>query len=602
MFQTFENRSSPAVAAPRVAMLRAAMHRVGVDAFLVPHADEHQSEYLPADSERLAWLTGFTGSAGYCVVTADRAVLFVDGRYTLQAKNQTDPAIFSIESLVDNPPAQWLEQHATAGMKVGYDPWLVTIDQEKRFAKALTKSGGSLVPTENLIDRLWTDRPGRPLGRVELHPLEFAGRSATDKLAELAQVIAEADADYCVMSDPSAIAWTFNIRGADVPHIPVALSFALLAAERRPVLFIDPHKLDADTDAALSAIADLDGPDQLTEAISRLGRGRRFVCDPALVAAAIAHAIAEAGGAVVSAPDPVAPRRAVKNDAEISGMRAAHLRDGVAVVRFLAWLDRQKPGTVDEIGAAAKLESLREETATAMNSELREISFDTISGAGPNGAIVHYRVSTTTNARLAPGSLYLVDSGAQFGDGTTDITRTVAIGTPPAGAATDYTLVLKGHIAIATTRFPEGTRGIEIDAFARRALWEHGKDYAHGTGHGVGAYLSVHEGPASISRRGMEKILAGMVLSNEPGYYREGVYGIRIENLVLVQPASDHPGFLEFETLTLAPLDRRLIETRLLSGLERAWVNAYHAHVEAMLSAHLDEADANWLKRACAPI
>ena len=608
MFQSFDVKSSPDTGAARIASLRAEMAAAGVDAFLVPHADEHQSEYLPPHAERLAWLTGFTGSAGFCIVTADKAVLFVDGRYTLQAAVQTDPAVFTVESLVDNPPSQWLSTHAQDGMKAGYDPWLVTIGQEKTFAKALARKNGSLVPLDNLVDRVWSDRPAPPAGPVALHPTLYTGRTASEKLTELAETTRQAGADYCVMTDPVSVAWTFNIRGSDVSHIPVALAFALLPAQEdaspgKPTLFIDETKIGDAIRAAVEELAEIAAPDDMLDALARLAEGRTFLCDPALVAAAIAEAIKSAGGRIVEARDPATLPRAIKNEAEIAGSRAAHLRDGVAVARFLAWLDRQAPGTTDEISVASRLEAFRAQTATEMNAELKEISFDTISGSGPNGAIVHYRVTNETNRTLEGNSLYLVDSGAQYEDGTTDITRTIAIGEPPQGAAEDFTLVLKGHIAIATARFPQGTRGIEIDGFARHALWQRGKDYAHGTGHGVGAYLSVHEGPASISKRGMEALEAGMILSNEPGFYREGRYGIRIENLVLVRACEElGGGFLDFETLTFAPIDRRLIDVTLLTPDEIDWLNAYHAAVREKIAPHLGETDRAWLEAACAKL
>ncbi len=376
-----------------------------------------------------------------------------------------------------------------------------------------------------------------------------------------------------------------------------------MPVEGRPTLFIDPDKLGEAVRADIEAVADIAAPDALLAHLAETAAGKRFLCDPALVACAIADTIAEAGGEIVEERDPATLPRAIKNEAEIAGSRAAHLRDGVAVARFLAWLDRQAPGTTDEISVAESLEGFRAGTAREMNSELKDISFDTISGAGPNGAIVHYRVTTDTNRTLEANSLYLVDSGGQYEDGTTDITRTVAIGEPPAGAAEDFTLVLKGHIAIATARFPDGTRGIEIDGFARRALWERGKDYAHGTGHGVGAYLSVHEGPASISKRGMEPLKPGMILSNEPGYYREGAYGIRIENLVLVRDSEvAGEGFMEFETLTFASIDRRLIDLSLLTPAEIAWLDAYHEAVRGRLAPHLDGEDLVWLEAACAPL
>ena len=603
MFQKFDVTASPTTGAPRIAALRAEMEKEGVDAFLVPHADEHQSEYLPPSAERLAWLTGFTGSAGFCIVTADRAVLFVDGRYTLQAATQTDPAVFEVASLIDTPPSSWLGRHARKGMRVAYDPWLITIGQRKGFRRALADREAELVALDNLVDRIWTDRPAPPATPVVTQKMEHAGRSAADKIAELATATAEAGADTCVLTDTVSVAWSFNIRGGDVAHIPVTLAFALVPAEGRPTLFIDPDKLDEAVRAQIESVADIAAPDTLLAQLAKAAAGKRFLCDPALVACAIADAIVEAGGEIVEERDPATLPRAIKNEAEIAGSRAAHLRDGVAVARFLAWLDRQTPGTADEIAVARSLEGFRADTAREMNSELKDISFDTISGAGPNGAIVHYRVTTETNRTLEADSLYLVDSGGQYEDGTTDITRTVAIGEPPAGAAEDFTLVLKGHIAIATARFPEGTRGVDIDGFARRALWERGKDYAHGTGHGVGAYLSVHEGPASISKRGMEPLKAGMILSNEPGYYREGAYGIRIENLVLVRDSEvAGEGFMEFETLTFAPIDRRLIDRSLLTPAEIAWLDAYHTAVHERLAPHLDGEDLAWLNAACAPL
>jgi len=602
MFQNFESRSEREQSPTRIVALRERMKSLGIGAFLVPHADEHQNEYLPASAERLAWLTGFTGSAGFAIVTTDRAVLFVDGRYTLQAADQTDPAVISIESLIDTPPSTWLAANAKKGTRIGFDPWLTTLSERKRFDKAAAKAGAELISVENPVDTIWRDRPATPAGPAYLHPLLHAGKPAVEKIADIAEAIRKAGADWHVVVSLVSLAWLFNLRGGDIAHIPLAFGFALVPSEGRPLLFLARHRLDRATLDELSAIVELREPGSLLEGIRDLAKGRKFLCDPDTVSVAVASAIAEAGGEVIEGSDPCALPRATKNEAEIAGSRAAHLRDGVAMVRFLAWLDRQKPGTVDEIGAASRLEEFRASAAREMNSELREVSFDTISGAGANGAIVHYRVTEATNRAIEDNSLYLVDSGGQYVDGTTDITRTVAIGLPPAGAVDDFILVLKGHIAIATTRFPAGTRGMDIDAFARRSLWQVGKDYAHGTGHGVGSFLSVHEGPAAISRRGTEPLKAGMILSNEPGFYRQGLYGIRIENLILVRETADYPGFLEFETLTLSPVDRRLINPAALSPDERRWLNAYHARVLEALSPHLEATDRTWLEVACAPL
>jgi Xaa-Pro aminopeptidase len=601
MFQAFEDKSDTERTPARFAALRREMAREGIDAYLVPHADEQQNEYLPACAERLAWLTGFTGSAGFAIVLAGRAVLFTDGRYTLQAARQTLPDLVERENLIDTPPAKWLEANARAGMRIGYDPWLLTIGQRREFSGAAEQCGAELVAIANLVDRVWTDRPAAPAGAIGLHPPLHAGRPAGEKLAGIATAVADRKADWFALTDTASLAWAFNLRGSDIPHIPVTLGFALIPAQGRPLLFLDSRKI-GDARAGLEALAGIADPAAFADAIRSRAAGKRFLCDPATAPSAVADAVKAGGGEIVEGRDPCVAPRAAKNEAEIAGSRAAHLRDGVAVTRHLAWLSRQGPGTIDEIGAAQHLETTRADTAREMNSALREISFDTISGAGANGAIVHYRVNRATNAKLAARSLYLTDSGAQYADGTTDITRTLAVGKPPQGAAADFTAVLKGHIAIATLRFPAGTRGVDIDAFARRALWRQGKDYAHGTGHGVGSYLSVHEGPASISRRGMEPLVAGMILSNEPGYYVEGRYGIRIENLVLVREAAGYPGFLEFETLTLAPIDRALIDKALLDGAEIAWLDSYHARVREALSPHLRGKDREWLKAMCAPL
>ena len=579
------------------------MTEAGLDWYLLPHGDEHQNEYLPPCAERLAFLTGFTGSAGFAVIGRGQAFLFVDGRYTIQAANQVDGNDFEIRDLVNEPPARFAASLIGDGDTVGFDPWTMTISQAKSWEKACSKADAGLKPVRNLVDQTWQNRPPSPLGRAWLHPEHLAGKPSREKLSELVEKVKEAEADCLLLTDPASIAWIFNLRGSDVAHNPLALAFAVLFADgQKPVIFIDRRKLDDETETGLEDLAELRKPSELESWLSENSKGHTFHCDPQLVARALADCITSSGGNLIERQDPVALPRAIKNEAELSGAREAHLRDGVAMVRFLAWLDRQQAGSVDEIAAAKQLEALRRETATAMNSELKEISFDTISGAGPHGAIIHYRVTEATNATLEPDSLYLVDSGAQYEDGTTDITRTIAIGTPPEGAAWDYTLVLKGHIAIAMARFPAGTRGVDLDSHARLPLWQAGKDFAHGTGHGIGAYLNVHEGPQSISRRSMQELLPGMIISNEPGYYREGHYGIRLENLVIVEDAATIQGgdkpMLGFETITLCPFDRRLVETELLSPAETAWLNAYHGEVYDALSPHLDKQDRAWLKQA----
>lgn len=607
MFQTFDVKSDPSQSAERVARLRQWMAENGVDGVLVPRADEHQGEYVPARAERLQWLTGFTGSAGAAIVLADAAYIFVDGRYTLQVRHQTDTAIFTVESLVETPLAKWLGEHAAKGARIGFDPWLHTTGEAKALRDALAKRGAELVALDrNPIDAIWSDQPGPPLERVEIHEQQYAGELAKEKLPRLARAIGEAGATRAVLTDPSSLAWAFNIRGQDVPHTPLALGFAILAADGAHLLFIDKRKLPMQTEAYLTQLADLRPPSALEGDLAGLAAGgARIALDPALAAEKLRMIVESNGGTVVASPDPARLPRATKNDAELAGARAAHRRDGAAMSRFIGWLDAQAPGTVDEIAAATALERARTETGRELQMPLRDISFDTISGSGPNGAIIHYRVTTETNRTLEAGELYLVDSGAQYSDGTTDITRTLPIGQPDDEMRRRYTLVLKGMIQISMLRFPAGTRGCDIDAFARAALWKAGLDYAHGTGHGVGSYLAVHEGPQRIAKTGTEKLLPGMILSNEPGYYKEGAYGIRLENLIVVTEATPVEGgdipVHGFETLTLAPFDRRLVDTHLLTREEFDWLNAYHARVREEVSPLLGPAERDWLERATAP-
>jgi Xaa-Pro aminopeptidase len=607
-FQTFESASDPSVGVPRVAMLRARLAEHKLDGFLVPRADEHQGEYVAPGSERLRWLTGFAGSAGAALILMDRAIIFVDGRYTLQVRQQTDMNLFTPESLIDNPPANWIEENLGKGARIGFDPWLHTISEVKALKEACSRIGAELVPiAQNPVDAIWQDRPKPPLGRVEIQPIEFAGVLAKQKLTELSQVVAKQGATHAVLTDPSSIAWAFNIRGSDVPHTPLALGFAILAAEGAPLLFMDKRKLPIEPEAYLTQLSDLKAPSELEMELARIAKtGAKVSLDSALAADRLRMIVTENGGKVIEAMDPARLPRAQKNKAELAGSRAAHRRDGAAVVRFLCWLDARQPGTVDEITAVSRLEGCRRRAGSETQMPLKDVSFETISGSGPHGAIIHYRVSTASNRTLGKDELFLIDSGAQYADGTTDITRTVAVGTPTEEMRERFTLVLKGLIAISDARFPVGTRGCDLDAFARHALWQCGFDYAHGTGHGVGAYLSVHEGPQRLAKTGTEKLLTGMILSNEPGYYKEGAYGIRCENLIVVtEPTQIVGGEIAmhgFETLTLAPFDRRLVKVDWLAPGELAWLNAYHTQVLQEIGPMVDGEALTWLEAATAPL
>jgi Xaa-Pro aminopeptidase len=606
MFQTFDSAGDPSVGKPRVAKLRdwLAAHRL--DGFIVPRADEHQGEYVPARAARLRWLTGFSGSAGVAIILKGRAFIFVDGRYQLQVRQEVDLGIFAVENLIDNPPAAWMRDNIGKGARIGFDPWLHTIAEVKALKASADKVGAELVPLEgNPVDAIWDDQPEPPVAPVEIHPNGFAGELAKDKLARLAAAIEKNGATHAVLTDPSSIAWAFNIRGGDVPHTPLALGFAVLAADGSHRLYMDKRKFSRTVEAYLTQLAEPRAPADFEPDLVALAKaGARIALDPVLAADRLRMLVADNGGSVVEAPDPARIPRATKNQAEIAGSRAAHRRDGAAVAKLLCWFDRQEPGSLDEIAVVTKLEECRRQTGEETQMPMRDISFDTISGAGPNGAIMHYRVSRATSRKLDEGELFLLDSGAQYQDGTTDITRTMPVGTPTEEMRERYTLVLKGLIAISTLRFPAGTRGAEIDAIARMALWRHGLDYAHGTGHGVGSYLAVHEGPQRIARTGTEKLLEGMMLSNEPGYYKEGAYGIRLENLILVTPAEAVEGgdiaMHGFETLTLAPLDRRLVKPHMLTRDELHWLDRYHAWVLAEIGPMLDGETLSWLEKACA--
>jgi Xaa-Pro aminopeptidase len=614
MFQTFSESADPTKGAERAAILRAKLKELSLDGFIVPRADEHQGEYVPKSAERLAWLTGFSGSAGTAVVLGDKAAIFVDGRYTLQVRNQVDTAVFEPVAVHEIPVADWLKANAMEGERIGYDPWLMTRSQVRQIAKALEGAGAELVPLEaNPLDAVWRDRPEPPVAAVTLQPEELAGRPTAEKIPDIARQIAEKRADAAVLTDPASIAWLFNIRGGDVPRTPLALSFALVHASGRPELFVDGRKLSNAVRDTLEDFADVREARAFSARLRELGQaGRKVLVDANGSAEAVARAVEEPGGTVVEGSDPVALPKARKNAVELAGARAAHLRDGVAVLRFLRWLEENAAGTLSEIDAARRLEQFRVDTAAESEIPLADLSFETISSTGPNGAINHYRVTEATNRRLENGELYLVDSGAQYRDGTTDITRTL-----PVGEATPerldlyrdrYTRVLKGHIAIASARFPKGATGAQLDTLARAALWQAGLDFDHGTGHGVGAYLSVHEGPQRIAKTGNTPLEPGMILSNEPGYYSPGDFGIRIENLVVVREAEPVPGgdrpMLSFETITLAPIDRRLILTRLMSPAEIAWLDTYHLRVYGALSGWptLTGDERAWLAAACRPL
>jgi Xaa-Pro aminopeptidase len=595
---------SKAVLAEHLAALRHELSRRGLAGFIVPRADEHQGEYVPPRAERLAWLTGFTGSAGMAVVLAGEASLFVDGRYTLQAPAQVNPDCFTVRHLTEQPPEAWTATRLARGQTFGFDPWLHTVDGVARLRAALEPAGIALAACpDNPLDAVWADQPPPPLAPVLPQALDHAGRDAADKRQAVGKAIGAAGAAAAVLTQPDSIAWLLNVRGGDVPHTPLPLSFALVAADGTVELFIDRRKLVPGLERHLGNGVAVQPPDALGPALDRLGAAKAAVLlDPSSAALWLHDRLAAAGARIVRGDDPCALPKACKNPVEIAGTTEAHRRDGAAVSRFLAWLAATAPGgTVDELAAAERLLECRR-----ADPLFRDLSFDTISGAGPNGAIVHYRSSPATNRPLGSGELYLVDSGAQYLDGTTDITRTVAVGTPSAEMRDRFTRVLKGHIALATVRFPRGTTGSQLDVLARAGLWQAGLDYDHGTGHGVGSYLGVHEGPQRISKLPNRVPLeVGMIVSNEPGYYKTGAYGIRIENLVTVVAAelagAERP-MLAFETLTLAPIDRALVEPALLSAAELAWLDAYHARVRERLAPLVDAETAAWLAAATAPI
>ncbi|MFH5924672.1 aminopeptidase P family protein [Roseomonas xinghualingensis] len=583
----------------RLDSLRDELARAGVDGFIIPRADEYLGEYVPASGERLAWLTGFTGSAGMAIVLPDRAAVFTDGRYTTQVAQQTDPALWERRHITEEPPTAWLKEHA-AGKRIGYDPWLHPQAALDRFAA----SGAIFVPlAANPLDAIWADRPSAPTAPAEPWPEEFAGRSAAEKREAIAKELREAGQNAVVLADAHSVAWLLNMRGGDLDHTPLALAFALLRDDASVTLFMDPAKAGPALREALGNAVSIEPSAALPAALARL-EGKTVRLDPEATPVWFAAHLREAGAELVKAPDPIRLPRACKTEAERNGARAAHRRDARAMVRFLAWFAQEAPkGGLTEISAADRLLAFRQ-----AEDRFRAESFPAIAGAGEHGAIIHYRATEASNRPIGPDESFLLDSGAQYLDGTTDITRTLWTGpdAPPAELRTRYTLVLRGMIALSATRFPEGVAGPHLDAIARRPLWEAGLDYDHGTGHGVGAFLSVHEGPVAFSRNAANVPLReGMILSDEPGFYLPGAYGIRIENLLLVRADAGAPGprrWMHFETLTLVPFERALIDVEALDRAERAWIDAYHARVLVEVGPSLDGPTADWLRAACAPL
>jgi Xaa-Pro aminopeptidase len=604
MRQTFDETTDRSFGPRHVPLIRQAMAKQGLDGFLVPHEDEHQNEYLPAANDRLAWATGFTGSAGAAVILQDKAAVFVDGRYTLQVRDQVDAQLFEIRDLVEGGVPAYLESATGRGQKIGYDPRLHSPDALAHLKAAAAKAGAELTPVnDNPLDQAWGQaRPAQPTAPVAPHPAQYSGEDSNAKRARVGASVAARGGDAAVLTAPSSIAWLFNVRGGDVIRSPLPIGQAILKSDGTARLFLDPAKVTPDLPAWLGNQVTLETPADLPGALAEL-RGQKVVVDPAQSSAWYFSTLEAAGAAVIRAEDPCALPRACKNPVEIEGTKTAHIRDGAALTRFLHWVATEGQTTPpDEVEAVSKLEAFRE--ATGM---LKDLSFDTIAGAASNGAIVHYRPITRLNKRAEQGSLLLVDSGAQYLDGTTDVTRTVAIGEPTAEMRQRFTLVLKGHLALAAIRFPAGTTGSALDVLARAALWMRGLDYDHGTGHGVGSYLGVHEGPQRIAKAPNSVALRpGMILSNEPGYYKEGGYGIRIENLQFVTEPAMIPGgerpMLGFETLTLAPIDRCLVDRDLLSPDERAELDAYHARVRELIGPLVEPEVRSWLIDVTAPI
>ena len=603
MRQTFDESTDPSFGPKHVPLIRKAMAEQGLDGFVTPHEDEHQNEYLPAANDRLAWATGFTGSAGAAVILKDKAAIFVDGRYTLQVRDQVDQGVFEIRDLVEGGVPAYLEA-APKGSVIGYDPRLHSPDALARLQAAVAKAGAKLKPVSpNPLDTAWgVARPAQPTAPIVPHPLQYSGEDSSAKRHRLGQALAERGADVAVITAPASIAWLFNVRGGDVIRSPLPIGQAILGADGSARLFLDPAKVTADLPAWLGNEVRLETPDDLPQALADL-KGRQVLVDPAQSSAWYFETLGAAGAGVQRGDDPCLLPRACKNAVEIEGAKRAHVRDGAALSQFLHWIATEgQTNPPDEIEAVAKLEGFREATGA-----LKDLSFDTIAGALSNGALPHYRPTSRLNTRTTEGSLLLVDSGGQYLDGTTDVTRTMAIGEPSAEMCERFTLVLQGHLALTRVRFPVGTTGSALDALARVAMWSRGLDYDHGTGHGVGSYLGVHEGPHRIAKAPNTVALRpGMIVSNEPGYYKEGGYGIRIENLQFVTEPEIPPGgerpMLGFEPLTLAPIDRRLVVAEMLTGEERAQFDAYHARVLKEVGPLVPANVAAWLADVCAPL
>ncbi|WBU52592.1 aminopeptidase P family protein [Paracoccus sp. SCSIO 75233] len=596
MFQGFEAAGDGSHGPARLKALREVMAADGIDAFMVPRADAHQGEYVADCDARLRWLTGFSGSAGQAIITQDRAGVFVDGRYRVQVKEEVDLNHFTPVPFPETRPADWLREALPEGGRVGFDPWLHTHQDIADLRKKLEADNIALVPVGNLVDRIWTDRPAPPVGAVRLHDSAVAGATAAEKRQRIADALREAGQATAVITLADSLAWLLNIRGADIPRNPVVLGFAVIDDDGRVQVFADPDKFDNEVRTALGNEVAIMHPSGFEAALASVDGPVRV--DPKTAPEAVFGILEGRGTEIAKADDPVVLPKAVKNAAEIEGMRDAHLTDGAVMARFLAWLDATAPGGLTEIDVVTKLEELRRDAG------ILDISFDTICGVGPHAALPHYRVSTGSNLPLADGQVLLVDSGGQYATGTTDITRTMAVGDMPQAVREAFTQVLQGMIAVSRLRFPKGHSGRDIDPVARAPLWSVGRDFDHGTGHGVGAALCVHEGPMRISRISEIPFEPGMILSNEPGYYREGEFGIRIENLLVVAEADSPDGrdMLGFETLNFTPIDRRMIVAGMLSPAEREWLDSYHAQVLEKIGPLVDAATLAWLEGATAPI
>lgn len=588
----------------RVKALRAHLRKLRLTGFIIPRQDEFQGEYVAAYAERLRWLTGFAGSWGLAILTLRAGAIFVDGRYTVQVREQVDTKVFQPHHLIEDPPSAWIERSLRKGDRLGYDPWLITADLAARLEASCAKAGAKLIAVaQNPIDEIWVDQPSRPESALSVQPQQFAGLSVADKKKLVAKLLSDAKADASVLTEPDAVAWAFNIRGHDVPYTPVVLAYAIMKRKGKAELFIDRTKLPEDVTAHLKKAVIIRNPEELEATLKALGKAKAIVqLDSNWAPARIKSVLAASKAKIVDARNVCVLPKAKKNAAEQEGARAAQRRDGVAMSRFLCWLEREAPkGKLTETSVADRLKSFRKDSG-----ELLDLSFSTISAAGPHAAIPHYSVSEATSLPLKMNGIFLIDSGGQYQDGTTDITRTVIVGEASDEMKDRFTRVLKGMIGISRLRFPKGTTGSQIDVLARQSLWAAGLDYDHGTGHGVGSYLSVHEGPARINKTDRTPLEPGMILSNEPGYYKPGHYGIRIENLLLVRDSKlgdvEERAMMSFETLTLCPIERRLIAPHLLTQDEREWLDSYHARVEKEVGAFLEDEEAAWLGRVCAPL